>query len=67
LSDDSSVSVLIGCNNQNFIGSSDVLILSREQIPNLDQIEKAVEEAERQKFDITDLASKSTTGCSLLI
>jgi len=55
MNSDFSVSVLIGCNSQNFLGSSDVLILSKERSPNLEEIEKALLEIERQKFNITDL------------
>jgi len=62
--DDFSVSVLVGCNSENYIGSSDVFILSRNMLPTLNEIEKAMEEAERLKFDISDISNKNTKSCS---
>jgi len=44
-----------------------VLILSKEQNPNLDEIEKAREEIERQTFDMADFVSKNLIGCSSLL
>ena len=66
--DDFSVCILVGCNGRHkFFDSSDVLILSKEDSPNFEDIEKAMEEVGRLKFDITDLVSKNNFNCSVLM
>jgi len=61
--DDFFISVLVGCNSGNYIGSSDVFILSRDVFPTFDDIEKAMDEAENLNFDISDIVNKKTGSC----
>ena len=61
--DDFSVSVLVGCNSGNYIGSSDVFVLSRNELLTLDEIDKAMGEAEKLKFDLSDISIKNTESC----
>jgi len=61
--DDYSISILAGCNSGNFIGSSDVFVLSRKELPTFDEIEKAFDEAEKLNFDISDIRTKNTGSC----